>query len=422
MFLTVSLRCLTFAAVVMQFSNASQEDHASTPSLLQGLRERAHATLQTTAEVVQEQVALATQAASDRVNTAKAGKRLLDEGGESAAQLVIAKKASRAASELDRSIARRVDLAIFKLDKSVNKLRSLPTCQCIEDATVSPAFSQLADEHEALATACNGIARMLEIPASCAEMSPEEFDALAIVTAKAGCSTVLSRTSDGLESVRLRTLAGETSADTGSDTAESDAIVHAPRVSSGTAQPPTLLQGLQQRARAGLEKVRQVAHDRVETAKAGKKLLDDGGEHAAQVVVAKKACLDAAKIDRGVAERVQCAIGMFDDSAVKLRALQSRHEAGYVSLGDDNLGQLAEEHEMRASTYRQIATMLEEPIGSVDMDLAEWDALSLVKVKDGCDALQCRTNEGFEAVKSLAFTTCTPEGHGEGHRERTVCA
>lgn len=422
----------------MQFSSASQENHAPGPTLLQGLQDRAHASLQATAQVVKEQVSLAGQAASDRVKTAKAGKRLLDEGGESAAQMVAAKGASVAASDTDRSIARRVHVAIYKLDDSVAKLRAAQLLHCTDNAK-DVRFLELADEHEGRAAACKSIAEMLEIPALAAEMSPEEFDALAIVNAKAGCSDMVSWTSHGLVSMRQQTLAGVVDRYTvygvaAVDADESDEVVHAPRLSSRTAYAPTLLEGLQERAWAGVGKVKQTASDRIETAQAAKRLLDEGGERIAQVVVAKRACIDAAEIDRDVAERVQSAIGMFDNSAARLRALQSCHHQMIVGSPHDNipwidgiscdvdLAKLVKAHELRAITYRQIAGMLQEPISSVDMDLAEWDALSIVKVKDGCSALQCRTNEGFEAFKGLTYSGCTPERHNEGHRERSVCA
>merc|ERR1712072_1198363 len=182
--------------------------------------------------------------------------------------------------------------------------------------------------------------------ASCADMSPEERDALAIVKAREGYASMMSRTSDGLENMRQKTLASVTSV----GTTQGDAIAHSTRVSEPTSeatQASTLLEGLQEKARAGLEQVREVA----------KRLLDDGGDSVAQVVVAKKACLDAADLDRDVAQRVQSAIAMFDDSAAKLRAVPLRQET-LAAFGCGNLAQLAEEHETRANTYRQIAAML----------------------------------------------------------------
>lgn len=392
----------------MQSTSAAPANDASAPSMIQGWQAQAHAGLQ----VVKECVDLARQSANERVKVAKAGKKLLDEGGESVAQMVVAKKASLVASEMDVSVANRFQVAIVKLDDSVAKLK---VAQSIE----GPQFSQIGVDHEARAATCRAIAQMLATPAPSADMSAEECDALAIVTAKEGCATVMSHTSDGLARMKQRTL--------GSTAQNGDS-----EVSSETVHPPTLLQTglawftgpelLQDKAWNGLQKLKETANDRVETAQSGKRLLETGGENVAQVVIAKRACLDAADMDRDVAAKVQNAIALFDDSAAKLRCCLKTLLALEGAVGHSNLARLAEEHELRANTYRQIASMLEHPIPSVEMDLAEWDALSLVKVKDGCGALQCRTNEGFEAMKSLAYSSCSSEMQRESQGRRTVCA
>merc|ERR1711974_238355 len=106
------------------------------------------------------------------------------------------------------------------------------------------------------------------------------------------------------------------------------------------------------------------------------------------------------------------------------KAVHLRQEAegtvGEWAIG--NFAKLAEEHEVRANTYRQVASMLETPVGSIDMDLAEWDALSLVKVRDGCDAFQCRTNQGVDAITSMVFSGCASGVDHGRQRMRTACA
>merc|ERR1712139_166948 len=218
----------------------------------------------------------------------------------------------------------------------------------------------------------------------------------------------------GLEEMRQKTLASVTS------------VSSAPRDQSlpghqqaSTAGPSTLLQGLQEKTWDGVQKARQAANDRVEIAKAGKKILEDGGECAARVVVAKEALNDAANIDRELAERVQSAIDAFDASVAKLGAVR------YI----EGVAELAKEHQVRASEYRQIASMLEVPLKSLEMNPAERDALALVKVRNSCGTLQSRTNEGFDAVKTFAFSGCAREWNRECRdvdrecrRMRTVCA
>jgi hypothetical protein len=381
---------------------------------LQTLQEMAQAGFHATAQIVTEQFHAARQATNDRVGIARGGKQILNEGGE---VVVLGKKASVDAASLDRTIASRVQDAIFRHEESVAKLKSVRSARHAEDSFGNDGFCHLAaPEHEARATAYRQIARILEQPTSFAEMSPEEFDALAIVQAKMGCATMMTRTTDGLETIRQKAL---TSMSSGSASQAAD-DGRAPDVEAAAGQGPTLLQGLHNRAHSGLQKLRQTANDRIETAKAGKRLLDDGGESVAQVVVAKKACLDAAEVDSDIAQKVQSAVFLFVDSAAKLRAVP----AGQKVNGSCNLSQLAEAHEKRASIYRQIAEMLEAPTIPVEMNLSEWDALSIVKVKDGLSSLHCRTNDSFDVVKVLAFSNCDSEMEGvrREYQRRTACA
>jgi hypothetical protein len=396
----------------MHSSNDAPISDASTPSLLEGLQAKANASIHTTAEVVKEHLDLARQAAHDRVIVARAGKRLLDEGGESVAQAVVAKKASIVASQVDRSLASSLQVAIVRLDDSLAKLKMLESSQSDENAANS-LYSHLANEHEARLTVFHQVAHTLDMPASFAEMSPEECDALAIVTAKAGCATMMSRTAQSLEDMRQRTLGGVSSM----------GVVSRFQPASESLGAPTLLESMQDKTRGGVEKVKQAANDRFETARAGKRLLEEGGESIAHLVVAKKASLDAAEIDRDVAQRVLSAISSLEDSAAKLNALQSYQQIEGV-IDHDRLAKIAGQHELRAITYREFASILEKPIGSMEMNLAEWDALSLVKVKASCETLQRRTNQGFEAIKSLAFSGCAVEANQDtlSRRMRTVCA
>jgi len=381
-----------------------------------------------------EQVELTRQATHDRVNIARAGKKLLDEGGEVAAQVVLAKKASLDASDIDKSIATRVHVAIAKLDDSVAKLKTAQSAKHVEEsealmlaAGVTPPhwnagnhdlnFCQLAAEQENRADACRRIAQMLETVASSASMSPEEFDAMIMVQAKMGCASMVSMTAEGLVSAKQKALTSMASV----SAVQSADGEQAPDMSS---RLPTLLQRLQPQTRSVIaiqNTVCDAANERIEAAKAGKRLLDNGGEIVAQVVVAKKACLDAADIDRDIAQRVQSAILLFDDSVAKLRAVKPG-QTGESMRGDSKLAELADEHEARAKTYRQIAHMLEAALTSIEMDLSEWDALSLVKVRDSCTALQSRTNEGFEAGKGLIFSGCTTGIDHLDRKRKTVCA
>merc|ERR1712146_221974 len=124
----------------------------------------------------------------------------------------------------------------------------------------------------------------------------------------------------------------------------------------------------------GVQMVKQADAERVDTAKAGKSLLDNGGDAVAQLVVAKNATLQAATTDRNVVQRVDCAIAKFESSATKLRAFLQEQETCNI-LSHEDASKLASEHEARAQMFKEIAEMLKKPI-SLSMNLAEWDAHS----------------------------------------------
>lgn len=377
-------------------STGAAEPNTQTQSLLQNLTERARTGLELTAQVLREQARQAGHVAKERVKTAADGKRLLDDGGESVEELVMAKHASRNAVEAEKRLMNRLHVAIIKLDDSAAKLKQAQARQGNEE---SSDFAQLADEHEARAAACRRIVGMLDDETSFADMTPEECDALAIVLAKAGCASALDKASDGFDNAKQKALASMMSIRSHAESGGANTSEQA----ADASQAPTLLQSLQDRAHYNLQNAKQAATDRVESASAGKQLLDGGGESVAQAIVAKKASLDAAEIDRDVAQRAQSALEMFEDSAVKLKAASTQQQV------DTGLGRLAGQHEQRVLIYREVSTMLQAPIASSGMNLAECDALALVKVRDSCSAIQCRTNQGFEVVKNMLFASCSSE-------------
>merc|ERR1712178_551954 len=113
------------------------------------------------------------------------------------------------------------------------------------------------------------ISSMLETPALSAGMSPEELDALAIVQTQEGYAKMISKTSAGFENVaqKLFTHIGPAESNT----------ARTPELSTQSTPERSSFQGLRDVAQDGLDKARQAAADRVQTAKAGKKFLDDGG-------------------------------------------------------------------------------------------------------------------------------------------------
>jgi hypothetical protein len=357
----------------------------SSSTLLQALQERAQAKLHSTYEIVKTQVDIAKQATSDRVETARAGKRLLDEGGEPIVQLLLARKASIDAAEMDKSIAEQLQVNIAALDESVSRLKAV---QSLEESQ-RYGFSQLADDHRARCASLRQIADMLDTRAPYAEMNAAQEDALTLVSARTACSNLLERTAEGFESIKRKTVTNV-------------------RANDDTDNPsvnPNTFENLQDKTYSGLLAARQAASDRFEIAKGGKRLLDEAGDSVALVVMAKKASMDAASLDKDLAQKVQLATSLFERSSSLLMKAQFEQSIE-CTIGQADVADLGKEHEERAELYRQIANRLQVPIDSSELALDEWDALFLVRIREGTNTLKDNAFERLESIKAMALAGC----------------
>merc|ERR1711924_588837 len=137
-------------------------------------------------------------------------------------------------------------------------------------------------------------------------MDAAQQDALNLVKARTAYSKLLDRTAEGFESIK--------------QTATTNIRPHGDTERS--AMTPVTLEGLQDKTHSGLLAARQAANDRLETAKGGKKLLDEGGDSMALTILAKKASMDAASLDKFLAQQVQIATYLFEESSSLLKKVE----------------------------------------------------------------------------------------------------
>jgi hypothetical protein len=363
----------------------------SSQAFVQTLQESAHAGLQSTFDTVKNQVEIAKQAASNRLETARQGKRLIDAGGEPMVQLLLAKKASIDAAGMDENVAKQFHVAIAALDESVSRLQA---AQSIEESH-GLGFSQLVDEHLARGATFRQISDMLNTRVSAAGMDAAQQDAITLIRARAECSGVLGKTAESLVSIKQKALSNTTAKSYVSDK-ENTLSHHSSSVCPGP------LQCMQDKTYSSLLAAKQSASDRLDIARGGKALLDKGGDSVAHMVLAKKASMDAASLDRGLAEQVNIATLLFEQSSALLRKVHSEENVvGWLDVAD-----LATEHDARAELYRQIAKMLEVPIGSSELSLEEWDAITLVRIREGTDSWKGKTVEGLQIIRNMALAGC----------------
>merc|ERR1712176_1090238 len=102
---------------------------------------------------------------------------------------------------------------------------------------------------------------------------------------------------------------------------------------------------------------------------------------------------------------MQLARASLEDSAAMLKkSLLKSVDERVVSQGD--FARLAEEHEVRARVYKQIAEMIQIPAASAQLSAQEWDALLLVKVKEGCNMMTQRSIDGVGHVRARTAAAC----------------
>lgn len=171
----------------------------------------------------------------------------------------------------------------------------------------------------------------------------------------------------------------------------------------------SMLKNIQEAAQAGLQATVQAVNERVDTARAGKKLLEDGGDAAADALRAKQLSISAVASDSDIVQRIQSVITMYEESAAKLRKANLCPKVEGIS-GYDEFIKLAEAYEGRAKAYRQAAELLREPASAASITPQEKDALALLQVKGGYDAVRGTAMGGLEAARRGLATGSCDEG------------
>jgi hypothetical protein len=369
------------------------------PTPLQSLQERTHGSLQTIWDFMTDRASVAKQVAGDRVEIARAAKELLDRGDD-VVELLLAKKASIDAAEVDHTIAGKLLRALSLFQDSLAQLR-------IDAAAVQvSSFVELSQNHEERLATFTQITNLLEERSHSIELSPSESDAITILQAKEGCAKLLGMSYEGLQAVRQNTLGAFVAAEAPQEGEPAGGQEFPEQASSAESHAAsTVLERLQMHAHARWQAVNQAAIDRAEVAKAAKKILDEGGEAAAHAVVAKKAVSDAASIDKDIAHDVSSAIALFESSAALLKkAWQKQQCEDRVKL--EELSNLSEEHEARASVYRQVADMIQVAAASAQLSEHEWDALAIVKVKERFSMLPHQAVDGVRHITARTAAAC----------------
>merc|ERR1711862_909917 len=103
--------------------------------------------------------------------------------------------------------------------------------------------------------------------------------------------------------------------------------------------------------------------------------------------------------------RVQLGIVLLESSAAMLKkSALKRVDERVVGKGD--FVHLAEEHQERARAYKQVAQMIQIPVATAELSVPEWDALAIVKVKEGCNVMTQKAIDGVGHVRTRTAAAC----------------
>jgi len=122
--------------------------------------------------------------------------------------------------------------------------------------------------------------------------------------------------------------------------------------------------------------VANTAKHTVDSVRAGKKLIDDGGDGVALVVMAKKAAADAVACNTDLVQRLQAARQLYDDARVKLVGCADELSPNH------NFALLAEDYTARCKVLQEVATAFSEPAECPEMSSSEKEASKILVAKD----------------------------------------
>jgi len=154
------------------------------------------------------------------------------------------------------------------------------------------------------------------------------------------------------------------------------------------------LKDMAQQATKNATELAQQAQARVETAQAGKKLLDEGGPDMEAKLLAKKTAADAVNLDKSIVAKLADNAQIYADAAQKMKA------AG----GDDNSA-LAQAYEARAQALNSALELLTPVPNAPEITTMENDAIQILLAKGKYKWVAAKTQEGFNTLKRQATTT-----------------
>jgi len=143
-----------------------------------------------------------------------------------------------------------------------------------------------------------------------------------------------------------------------------------------------MLGGLKEKAGEVAEAATRAVQGRMDTAKGGKKLVDEGGPAAKAALLAKSAANDAVVSDKEASKLMSLSAERLESAAKKLREAAGMPDVEGIQ-GKEKFASLAESFEERATAYTKAVSLLTVELDGPVFSDVETDALRLVLAQEG---------------------------------------
>jgi hypothetical protein len=355
---------------------------------------------QKAANIAAEQAQKTASDIKARVDTAQAGKKLLDEGGEGMKKKLLAKKASIDATSADYKFTYFIGQQSDAYKDASEKMKTAGAIESDEKQAFQDLSAAYAERASSLEMSLGSLG---SLPVKAAT-SPAETDAISILTAK---MTVMGAPSQARRLSKELVGSGSAEADTA---ATNDAEGEQPET---TTRQSTFMEAAKDKAKA----VQARATERIGNANAGKKLVDEGGEQIVTTLLAKRASRDSTAADKRVVEYLKLAISLYEDAESQLK------EAAPQDSGDDSptLSSLLETHSKRREELQTVLAKIEQVPEAISIHESENDGIGYLMVKLNLKDAQEQASAQFAATlttagqaASAAGSACTAAGQAAG--------
>mmetsp|Transcript_115230 Transcript_115230/g.366284 ORF Transcript_115230/g.366284 Transcript_115230/m.366284 type:complete len:230 (+) Transcript_115230:59-748(+) len=163
-----------------------------------------------------------------------------------------------------------------------------------------------------------------------------------------------------------------------------------------------------EKALAGASSMAGAVSERMDVAKGGKKLVDEGGAPARAALMAKSAAKDAVAADRDTIRRMMVSAESLDTAAAKMKEAACMADVDGIT-GKAKFAAQAESYSKRAAAYRQAAELLSGELEGPEFTPVETDALQVVLVQGGYESAKTQTREAIGLVKQCTSADDTPK-------------